>query len=259
MLGRHQHDHREVWCGVGHLVSRLVLHRVCHRVSVGRRGPGAHRIVRCGQDGLHGRGALLHRRPAGGVQRVPVSANVWGHWLELTSGSGVFAQGRLDVGTGVLLREQAAARRSAGRCSTSAAGTASSGWRSRSPSRVHGDRGRRQRACASCWPTRTPPRSGSRTGSPRAFPTRSTRRRRTTRSGRTRRSGSARRPCTSCCSPGCRGWRPSGRARLVVGKNLGADSLAALAHRAGLPDGEGREREGVPRAGVATRLTVCWL
>ncbi len=37
--------------------------------------------------------------------RVPVSANVWGHWLELTSGSGVFAQGRLDIGTGVLLRE----------------------------------------------------------------------------------------------------------------------------------------------------------
>lgn len=39
-------------------------------------------------------------------RRVPVSANVWGHWLELTTGSGVFAQGRLDVGTGVLLREQ---------------------------------------------------------------------------------------------------------------------------------------------------------
>lgn len=39
-------------------------------------------------------------------KRVPVRTNVWGHWLELTSGSGVFAQGRLDVGTGVLLREQ---------------------------------------------------------------------------------------------------------------------------------------------------------
>ncbi len=37
--------------------------------------------------------------------RVPVRANVWGHWLELTSGSGVFARGRLDIGTGVLLRE----------------------------------------------------------------------------------------------------------------------------------------------------------
>ncbi len=40
-------------------------------------------------------------------KRVPLRTNVWGHWLELTSGSGVFAQGRLDSGTGVLLREQA--------------------------------------------------------------------------------------------------------------------------------------------------------
>jgi 16S rRNA G1207 methylase RsmC len=46
--------------------------------------------------------------PQGAFKRIPVSANVWGHWLELTSGSGVFSQGRLDVGTGVLLREQAA-------------------------------------------------------------------------------------------------------------------------------------------------------
>ena len=45
--------------------------------------------------------------PKAPFKRVPVRANVWGHWLELTSGSGVFAQGRLDVGTGVLLREQA--------------------------------------------------------------------------------------------------------------------------------------------------------
>jgi 16S rRNA G1207 methylase RsmC len=46
--------------------------------------------------------------PQAAFKRIPVSANVWGHWLELTSGSGVFAQGRLDIGTGVLLREQAA-------------------------------------------------------------------------------------------------------------------------------------------------------
>ena len=46
--------------------------------------------------------------PQAAFKRVPVSANVWGHWLELTSGSGVFSQGRLDVGTGVLLREQPA-------------------------------------------------------------------------------------------------------------------------------------------------------
>src|SRR3954454_21770097 len=45
--------------------------------------------------------------PQAAFKRIPVRANVWGHWLELTTGSGVFAQGRLDVGTGVLLREQA--------------------------------------------------------------------------------------------------------------------------------------------------------
>ena len=45
--------------------------------------------------------------PTTPFRRVPVRADVWGHWLELTSGSGVFAQGRLDIGTGVLLREAA--------------------------------------------------------------------------------------------------------------------------------------------------------
>ncbi|MFL6062340.1 MAG: class I SAM-dependent methyltransferase [Marmoricola sp.] len=44
--------------------------------------------------------------PKAPFKRIPVRTNVWGHWLELTSGSGVFAQGRLDIGTGVLLREQ---------------------------------------------------------------------------------------------------------------------------------------------------------
>lgn len=43
--------------------------------------------------------------PTAPFRRVPVRADVWGHWLELTSGSGVFSQGRLDTGTGVLLRE----------------------------------------------------------------------------------------------------------------------------------------------------------
>ena len=37
--------------------------------------------------------------------RAPVRADVWGRELRLTSGSGVFAQGRLDVGTAVLFRE----------------------------------------------------------------------------------------------------------------------------------------------------------
>lgn len=37
--------------------------------------------------------------------RTPVDVEAWGHRLRLYSGSGVFARGRLDVGTAVLLRE----------------------------------------------------------------------------------------------------------------------------------------------------------
>jgi 16S rRNA (guanine1207-N2)-methyltransferase len=37
--------------------------------------------------------------------RTPVRAEVWGRSLDLTSGAGVFAQGRLDSGTAVLFRE----------------------------------------------------------------------------------------------------------------------------------------------------------
>lgn len=37
--------------------------------------------------------------------RAPLTADVWGHALRMVSGSGVFAQGRLDVGTAVLFRE----------------------------------------------------------------------------------------------------------------------------------------------------------
>jgi 16S rRNA (guanine1207-N2)-methyltransferase len=43
--------------------------------------------------------------PGVAFRRTPVRATVWGHELTLTSGSGVFAQGRLDVGTAVLFRE----------------------------------------------------------------------------------------------------------------------------------------------------------
>jgi 16S rRNA G1207 methylase RsmC len=43
--------------------------------------------------------------PSVAFKRVPVEAEVWGHDVRLTSGSGVFAQGRLDVGTAVLFRE----------------------------------------------------------------------------------------------------------------------------------------------------------
>ena len=43
--------------------------------------------------------------PSVPFKRAPVRAEVWGHDLSLTSGSGVFAQGRLDVGTAILFRE----------------------------------------------------------------------------------------------------------------------------------------------------------
>ena len=43
--------------------------------------------------------------PSVPFKRAPVRASVWGHELELMSGSGVFAQGRVDVGTAVLFRE----------------------------------------------------------------------------------------------------------------------------------------------------------
>jgi 16S rRNA (guanine1207-N2)-methyltransferase len=43
--------------------------------------------------------------PTVDFRRAPVRARVWGLDLELVSGSGVFAQGRLDVGTAVLFRE----------------------------------------------------------------------------------------------------------------------------------------------------------
>ena len=46
--------------------------------------------------------------PSVTFRRMPVTATVWGHELSLTSGSGVFAQGRLDVGTAVLFRETSA-------------------------------------------------------------------------------------------------------------------------------------------------------
>jgi 16S rRNA G1207 methylase RsmC len=43
--------------------------------------------------------------PAVPFTRQPVVADVWGHRLSLVSGSGVFARGRLDIGTAVLFRE----------------------------------------------------------------------------------------------------------------------------------------------------------
>ncbi|UMG91432.1 methyltransferase [Nocardioides sp. TF02-7] len=43
--------------------------------------------------------------PTAPFQRTEVRCEVWGQELVLTSGSGVFAHGRLDIGTSVLFRE----------------------------------------------------------------------------------------------------------------------------------------------------------
>jgi 16S rRNA (guanine1207-N2)-methyltransferase len=43
--------------------------------------------------------------PTVAFRPAPVRASVWGQELSLTSGSGVFAQGRVDIGTAVLFRE----------------------------------------------------------------------------------------------------------------------------------------------------------
>jgi len=43
--------------------------------------------------------------PTVAFTRTPLVASVWGRELALTSGSGVFARGRLDPGTAVLFRE----------------------------------------------------------------------------------------------------------------------------------------------------------
>jgi 16S rRNA G1207 methylase RsmC len=43
--------------------------------------------------------------PSVPFQREPVSCEVWGRRLDLVSGSGVYSRGRLDIGTAVLFRE----------------------------------------------------------------------------------------------------------------------------------------------------------
>jgi 16S rRNA (guanine1207-N2)-methyltransferase len=42
--------------------------------------------------------------PTSPLTRVPVAAQVWGHRLDLVSATGVFSTGRLDLGTAVLFR-----------------------------------------------------------------------------------------------------------------------------------------------------------
>lgn len=48
------------------------------------------------------------RDPSSPEARQPVTVSAWGHGLRLESGTGVFAAGRLDKGTAVLFRETAA-------------------------------------------------------------------------------------------------------------------------------------------------------
>ena len=110
-------------------------------------------------------------------------------------------------------------------CWTWAAATGRSRWPSPSPAPAR--RSTRSTSTSGRWRSAgtTPRRSGWPIGSGCCGPSRSTGRPATTRSGPTRRSGSARRPCTSCCSPGWPGSRRPGVARLVVAKNLGADTL----------------------------------
>ena len=43
--------------------------------------------------------------PSVAFEREPVRLTVWGQEMSLVSGSGVFARGRLDIGTSVLFRE----------------------------------------------------------------------------------------------------------------------------------------------------------
>ncbi|MGI8645864.1 MAG: class I SAM-dependent methyltransferase, partial [Nocardioides sp.] len=43
--------------------------------------------------------------PAVPFRREPFTCQVWGHRLDLLSGTGVYSRGRLDIGTAVLLRE----------------------------------------------------------------------------------------------------------------------------------------------------------
>jgi 16S rRNA (guanine1207-N2)-methyltransferase len=43
--------------------------------------------------------------PSVPFQREPLSCEVWGQRLDLVSGSGVYSRGRLDIGTSVLFRE----------------------------------------------------------------------------------------------------------------------------------------------------------
>jgi len=73
-----------------------------------RRGPAGCACSRTGADVAE---HYFSADPSVPFRRLPVQARVWGHDLRLDSGSGVFAQGRLDVGTAVLFRQTTAPER----------------------------------------------------------------------------------------------------------------------------------------------------
>ena len=122
---------------------------------------------------------------------------MWGHDLSLVSGSGVFARGRLDVGTAVLFRETEppTARRYLDLgCGYGVIGVALA-------TAVRGSVVRavdvNERAVLLTDENAAAAGLGDRLGPRHRRPCRA--RRPTTRSGPTRRSGSARTHCTSCC------------------------------------------------------------
>ena len=161
-------------------------------------------------------------------------AEVWGHELRWSSGSGVFAAAGSTSARRVLFRETEPPAQ--GRvldlgCGYGVIGLADRRGRAAG----HGHRRRRQRAGARCWPTRTPARSASRAAS----------------------SPACRTPCPPDATydeiwsnPPIRigkealhdlllTWlprlAPGGRAVMVVGKNLGADSLQRWLGEQGYP------------------------
>ena len=191
--------------------------------------------------------------PSVAFKRQPVVADVWGHRLALTSGSGVFAQGRLDVGTAVLFRETEPPR--AGSyldlgCGYGVIGLALA-------RAVPGARVRavdvNERAVllanenaaalgvadrfAACTPDDVP--AGEVYEEIWSNPP--------IRIGKE--------ALHALLLRGCRGWRPAGGRCWSSGKNLGADSLQRWLGEQGWPTDAAGQREGLPGAGDQARVS----